>query len=304
MEYIIKHNESIIDVCLNSTGGLSSWNDIIDLNSLSDWTPKLYDGQVLQVPIIINDVTYQQLQLYPVNNYEPFDTAQIAGLIDLLNGVTPVEHEIYTPYPKKQIYVVSQGETILDVVLNATGSIDNWEPILNINGFTEWNPILFTGQEILIDYLNLQKNNIIQFSLYPLNNDSGINNLYNQVNEIISNFGDKDMETIFKEGVILDENSMKIINLGISGSFTASIPASSWVAVISIKKLSGSPSIKIGETALGSEICDTMLVVPTTGSDTMPLFVDKKYTNTQTLYFTVTGSGIIDLRIDYIPNYN
>ena len=302
MEYTVKHNESIIDVCLNSTGDVSSWAEIIELNSLSDWTPDLQIGQVLHVPIVINDINHQAIQEYPINNFG-IDITQIKTLVDTLNSTLIVAFNIQPQIVKTGNYIVSQGETIGDVILNATGDLTNWETILTANGFLDWNPKLFTGQEIVIDYLILQKNNIIQFNSYPLNNDSGINDLDNKINEIISNFGDKDTETIFKEGVILDINSMKIINLGVSGAFTASIPSGSWVAVISIKKISGSPLITIGETSLGTEICSSLAVTPPVLSDTMPIFVDKKYNNIQTLYFTVT-SGVIDLRIDYLPNYN
>src|ERR1017187_5263167 len=192
--YTVKNNESIVDVCLNSTGDLSSWETILNLNGFTDWNPDLYNGQVLQVPIVINPINYQQLQLYPVNNFENFDTTQFnpntnGSLVYILNHVIVKTQNIVPISTKKQIYIVSTGETIVDVVLNATGSLDNWETILNVNNFTDWNPDLYVGQEIIIEYLDLQINNIIQFISYPINSDPGINDLDVQIDNLISKFG-------------------------------------------------------------------------------------------------------------------
>ena len=187
--YIVKNNENIVDVCLNSTGDLSSWETILNLNGFTDWNPELYNGQILQVPIVINNINYQQLQLYPVNNFENFDETQFNTLIELLNSVIVKKQNISIQKTKQQVYIVSQGETIVDVVLNATGSLDNWETILNANRFTDWNPDLYVGQEIIIEYLDLQINNIIQFISYPINSDPGINDLELQIDNLISKFG-------------------------------------------------------------------------------------------------------------------
>jgi len=66
--------------------------------------------------------------------------------------------------------------------------LDNWETILNANNFTDWNPKIIVGQEIIIDYLSLQKNNIYEFNKYPICNDSGIQDLDNQISILISKF--------------------------------------------------------------------------------------------------------------------
>jgi hypothetical protein len=191
--YKVKNNETIVDVCLNSTGSLSSWESILNLNGFENWNPLLYNGQELQVPLVVNNFNYTQLQQYPVNNFENFDATQLDSTIEgsllyILKHVSVTKHDIYPQAVKQQIYTVSQGETIVDVILNATGTLDNWETILNANGFTDWNPTLYVGQEIIIEYLDLQNNNIIQFLSYPLNNDSGINDLDEQISNLISNF--------------------------------------------------------------------------------------------------------------------
>lgn len=86
-------------------------------------------------------------------------------------------------------YTVRTGETIGDVCLNATGTIDNWEEILNANGFTEWTPDLYPGQQILIpDSVELQNNVLVVLTKYPANNDSGIPNLNTLISQFIATF--------------------------------------------------------------------------------------------------------------------
>lgn len=197
MVYVVKNNESIVDVCLNSTGDLNSWQAILELNSFNEWNPTLLNGQILEVPGIINNLNYNQLQLYPINNFVNFDTTKIDNLLSILGSVVVTSHQAYIPQASKQIYIVSQGETIIDVVLNSTGSLDNWETILNANGFIEWNPSLEVGQEIIIEYLDQNINALRQFQLYKICNNTSINNLDKQISDLISNFA---------QGVLFDND--------------------------------------------------------------------------------------------------
>ena len=86
-------------------------------------------------------------------------------------------------------YAVRTGESISDVCLNATGSLDNWESILNANGFTDWTPELFPGQQIIIpDTVEIQNNILVVTTKYPANNAAGISNLFSLIDQFIANF--------------------------------------------------------------------------------------------------------------------
>lgn len=69
-------------------------------------------------------------------------------------------------------YIVKQGETITDVVINATGQLqDNWEKVLNANNYTEWVPDIVAGQSIIIpDDVVFQENNLRNLKNYPICN--------------------------------------------------------------------------------------------------------------------------------------
>ena len=55
-------------------------------------------------------------------------------------------------------YIVKQGETILDVSVNATGSPLNIEKILDVNNIDTWTPTLVAGQQLTIpDDVELQR---------------------------------------------------------------------------------------------------------------------------------------------------
>ena len=69
-------------------------------------------------------------------------------------------------------YIVKVGETIRDVVINATGDLtDNWDKILTANGFTDWTPVLTPGQSIIIpDNVVIDANTFRNKTTYPANN--------------------------------------------------------------------------------------------------------------------------------------
>lgn len=70
-------------------------------------------------------------------------------------------------------YIVKEGETISDVVYNATGNIKYWNSILSANNFTDWIPDLSIGQVILIpDSITIDQNTVRQLSAYPACNNS------------------------------------------------------------------------------------------------------------------------------------
>lgn len=107
-----------------------------------------------------------------------------------------------------KIYTVKEGETIVDVSLNATGTINNWFAILDANNFLEWTPKLIAGQSITIpDTVEIQSNVLRALELYPACNNAGINNLNAQILELISKFTpptqlfEDDNEFVFEDEV-------------------------------------------------------------------------------------------------------
>lgn len=89
-------------------------------------------------------------------------------------------------------YTVKVGETIGDVVLNASGSIANWDAILTANGFTDWTPALIPGQVLIIpDGLTIDLNSQRQLANYPAANsitNSILANIANVFNTIFNNW--------------------------------------------------------------------------------------------------------------------
>jgi phage tail protein X len=87
-------------------------------------------------------------------------------------------------------YIVKAGETIGDIVLNATGSFNNWDVILTANGFVDWTPALVAGQSVLIpDTVANDQNTQRQLARYPAANLS-VNDVYDQIDTIISQLTD------------------------------------------------------------------------------------------------------------------
>ena len=76
------------------------------------------------------------------------------------------------------IYIVRNGENISDCILNATGSLLNWQAVLDANGFTEWVPEIQVGQQIIIPDNAILKPDIkTALTKYPANNGSNIGDL-------------------------------------------------------------------------------------------------------------------------------
>ena len=87
-------------------------------------------------------------------------------------------------------YIVKVGETIGDVVMNATGSFNNWDVILTANGFTEWAPALAAGQSVIIpDNVFVDQNTKRQLTSYPASNIS-VSDVYDQIENIVDQLAD------------------------------------------------------------------------------------------------------------------
>ena len=83
-------------------------------------------------------------------------------------------------------YIVKAGECFSDVVLNATGTLLNWDSILEANGYEDWTPILTPGQVLIIpDGLQTDVNTIRGLSIYPAVNNS-IANIYTKILNIVT----------------------------------------------------------------------------------------------------------------------
>jgi phage tail protein X len=83
-------------------------------------------------------------------------------------------------------YIVKQGESITDVVLNSTGSLSNWDTVLEANGFTDWVPDLAAGQAVVIpDTVNIDANTKRQLATYPACNAS-VNDVLNKIGAVFS----------------------------------------------------------------------------------------------------------------------
>lgn len=102
------------------------------------------------------------------------------------------------------IYTVKDGETISDVVLNATGSINNLDSILTANNFTEWVPTLTTGQTIIIPTtVVIQPNVLRDLAIYPANNRMENSTLNVQINDFISILAELNGKT-FEDSQVFD----------------------------------------------------------------------------------------------------
>lgn len=85
-------------------------------------------------------------------------------------------------------YIVKEGETITDVVINSTGSIDNYDIILEANSFNDWTPSLYAGQSIVIpDTVTIQSNILSIMANYPVCNNINTD-VTSQIDTIIGIF--------------------------------------------------------------------------------------------------------------------
>lgn len=91
-------------------------------------------------------------------------------------------------------YICSEGQTILDVCVNATGTPNNLEAIITANNFDKWCPELTPGQLIVIpDNVEMQPNNLLFLNNNPVTDGgfiakdteeqllNGINTLLNEM---------------------------------------------------------------------------------------------------------------------------
>lgn len=88
-----------------------------------------------------------------------------------------------------KIYIVQQGESIVDVCENSCGAlqvdeVNNLDEILQANDFDSWTPELAAGQQVLIpDSVKIDANALRQLVSYPICNNS-VNDIDAQINAI------------------------------------------------------------------------------------------------------------------------
>lgn len=94
--YIVKEEESILDVVENSTGarigpnGVDNWEIIVTANNFDTWTPDLVAGQVITIPddqVDLDPNILRQLQTYPVcNNLDEDVLDQLTTIMGILTN--------------------------------------------------------------------------------------------------------------------------------------------------------------------------------------------------------------------------
>jgi hypothetical protein len=131
------------------------------------------------------------LSQYPANNDPGIDiNSLLFAFTDVLDTVIVSQYDLPpVAAPFVNYYTIRNGEKILDACLNSTGTTDNWEDVLNANGFTDWVPDLSPGLKIIIPTGAEIQNNVLQIlTKYPSNNDPGISNLDLLISQFIANF--------------------------------------------------------------------------------------------------------------------
>jgi hypothetical protein len=88
--YKVRPGETITDVILNSVGTLAYWNNFLNQNLGSDWTPDLLVNENIEIPkgLLIDGNTTRQLGLYPACNDSVNDIyEQIAIMISIMTDL-------------------------------------------------------------------------------------------------------------------------------------------------------------------------------------------------------------------------
>ena len=79
------------------------------------------------------------------------------------------------------IYTVRPGESIWDVVVNATGTLAGLDAVLDANGFDDWTPDLVAGSQVTIpDAAATDINALQQLQVYKICNTS-VNDIAAQI---------------------------------------------------------------------------------------------------------------------------
>lgn len=211
MNYQCKQGETFTDFVLNSCGDIAAWSDCLNENFQNSWTPPIFSGQNLSIPLNTNTNQGNILSLaeYPANNYSVPDIYdQIDALFASMEGLTPIPSINILPTLNDQtFYSVRQGEGIGDVTMNSSGDFQNLDLITQYAFFDTWTPILYNGQQIPIpSTINLNSNNYRALNTYPANNFS-VPDIYNQIDALFASMDLTD-RWILRFGYWLDSNNI------------------------------------------------------------------------------------------------
>lgn len=83
--YVVKYDETLLDVCYNATGAITAIDQIMDANGFDTYTPTLYPWEVLTVPdVIYNSDAVHAANIRPFNNSCGIETDELHVMIDSL----------------------------------------------------------------------------------------------------------------------------------------------------------------------------------------------------------------------------
>lgn len=193
--YIAKEGETILDVVLNATGSVQNWDAVLNANNLTEWTPVISAGQSLVIPedAFKDLIPLASLQAYPVCNHSVNDVyAKISAIFAIMDDAKPVDVPVFSDIvvDDSEEYQANGGESIFDIVINATGTLANLDLVLQANGFTTWTPGLNGGELIKIPAtVTKDPNALRQFENYPIANFS-VNNIDAQIMAIFETLND------------------------------------------------------------------------------------------------------------------
>jgi hypothetical protein len=111
-------------------------------------------------------------------------------------------------------YIVKTGETITDVCINATGTINNWDKILAANDFEDWIPILTAGQSLIIpDDVEIQTNVLLAMQITPACNNLEITDFDSQLAALLLLFAPAIYFNYENDNLFLDEKNSKLLKM-------------------------------------------------------------------------------------------
>ena len=87
---------------------------------------------------------------------------------------------------------------------------------------------------------------------------------------------------------------------GVTGNTQQAILANTLLASVSITSVSGNPVVRVGTTINGSEISNGDIAV----NGFNKIEADQYFTAAGTVYFTFSGQGKVNLRLDVLLNYH
>lgn len=84
-KYKIRLGESLIDVCYNTTGAMSSIDAVMDANDITTYTPDLVPDTDITVPdVVYNSEAVQVANIRPFNSVSTVEDSEIDTMISEL----------------------------------------------------------------------------------------------------------------------------------------------------------------------------------------------------------------------------